>query len=72
MASPAHLRRLQTLIWVLIFGGLLAVVYGLSLQRYEPMVGLVFVLGGAVVAAVGALLIVVRARLQNSDDRRPD
>jgi hypothetical protein len=57
---------------VLIFGGLLAVVYGLSLQRYEPMVGLVFVLGGAVVAAVGALLIVVRARLQNSDDRRPD
>lgn len=72
MASARALQRLQTLIWVLIFGGLLAVVYGLSLQRYEPAAGLGFTLGGALAAAVGAVLIVVRARLKASDTHPKD
>ena len=63
MASAKQLKRLQTLIWVLIFGGLLGVVYGLSLSRYEPQVGAVFITVGALLTGVGAVLVFVRARL---------
>ncbi len=65
MASPQQLKRLQNLIWVLIFGGLLGVVYGLSVARYEAEAGLVFIAGGAVLALLGALLIFVRARMKS-------
>ena len=67
MASSAQLQRLQTLIWVLIFGGLLGVVYGLALWRYAPHAALAFMAGGAAVALVGAVLILVRARLRNDN-----
>ena len=70
MARSAQLKRLQTLIWVLIFGGLLAVVYGLALQRYRGAEGLAFILTGATLAAVGVVLIGLRARLK-ADDTAP-
>ncbi len=66
MASKTTLQRLQALIWVLIFGGLMAVVFGLSLERYEPEVGLGIITGGALLAALGVVLILVRARLRES------
>ncbi len=68
MARRVQLKRLEALIWVLIFGGLLSLVYGLMLERYRPEAGWAFVLAGAVVAAVGVLLILVRARLKADDD----
>ena len=70
MTRHIQLKRLQTLIWVLIFGGLLGLVYGLSLSRYRPEVGLAFVAGGTMVACLGVLLILVRARLK--DDATKD
>jgi hypothetical protein len=57
------IARLQTLIWVLIYGGLLTLVLGLSLQRSDEVLGWVMVAGGGVVAAVGFALIYVRSRL---------
>ncbi len=67
MPHPTKLKRLQTLIWVLIFGGLMALVFGLSLQRYRPEAGMVFIAGGALIALIGAVLILVRARLKSTE-----
>lgn len=64
MASALSLKRLQQLIWVLIYGGLLSVVLGLSMQRFEPTTGWSLVTGGGLVALVGVVLIFVRARLK--------
>jgi len=53
---------LDKLIWVLIYGGLLTVCLGVFVLRADAGLGWAFVIGGGVVAAVGAALVVVRAR----------
>ncbi len=67
MTHPTKLKRLEVLIWVLIFGGLMTLVFGLSLERYRPESGLLFVVGGALLALIGAVLIFVRARLKSTE-----
>ncbi len=57
------IARLQTLIWVLIYGGLLTLVLGLSVQRTHDPLGWSLVVGGGVLAAIGFALIYVRSRL---------
>ena len=59
------IARLHKLIWVLIYGGLLTLVLGLSLQRSDESLGWWLVIAGAVVAAIGFLLIYIRSRLGN-------
>ncbi len=55
-------RRIGTLIWVLVYGGLFAICIGVALgsagERYGPGV----VVGGAVVVAAGLVLIWLRSR----------
>lgn len=59
---------IETLVWVLIYGGLLAVGLGLALQQQGAGVaGHVLVVGGGIVAAAGVVLIWVRSR--RKDDR---
>ena len=53
---------LQKLIWVLIYGGLLAVLLGLSIQKADDALGWPIVVSGALLAAAGAVLIFIRAR----------
>lgn len=53
---------LQKLIWVLIYGGLLAVLLGLSIQKADDALGWPIVVCGALLAAAGAVLIFIRAR----------
>ena len=53
---------LQKLIWVLIYGGLLGVVLGLSIQKTDDPLGWSIVVGGAMSVAVGAVLLFVRSR----------
>jgi vacuolar-type H+-ATPase subunit I/STV1 len=55
----------EKLIWVLIYGGLLAVGLGLAVQPSDGVLGLRILLAGAVAAVVGAVLILVRARMKN-------
>jgi hypothetical protein len=62
--SSRRLVRLQALIWVLIYGGLLTLVLGLSTERIDRTLGWSLVLAGGVVAAVGVVLIYVRSRLR--------
>ena len=63
MTTLQHLKRLQQLIWVLIYGGLLALVLGLSAQRSNDALGWSMVCVGGLVALFGFVLIYVRSRL---------
>ncbi len=64
MAALRTLQRLHQLIWALIYGGLLTLVLGLATARTDEATGWVLMVGGGVVAAVGVVLIAVRARLK--------
>lgn len=63
--SSKSLARLQGLIWVLIYGGLLTLVLGLSVQRSDPATGWALMAGGTAVAALGFVLIYLRSRLND-------
>jgi vacuolar-type H+-ATPase subunit I/STV1 len=65
--SSKSIARLQQLIWILIYGGLLTLVLGLSVQRLDNALGWSMVVGGGVMAAIGFVLIYVRSRLTSSD-----
>ena len=62
MASLLTLKKMQQLIWVLIYGGLLTLVLGVSVQRTADSLGWAMVAGGAVLALMGFGLVFVRAR----------
>lgn len=64
MAAAHTLQRLHKIIWVLIYGGLLTLVLGIATARTDAATGWVLMVGGGVVAAVGVVLIAVRARLK--------
>ena len=64
MTTPKTLKRLQALIWILIYGGLLTLVLGLATQAQDEELGQCLVLSGGIVAALGAALIYVRSRLR--------
>ena len=55
---------LDKLIWVLIYGGLLSVGLGLSVARSDDALGWTIISGGGFTAAVGVLLVFVRARMK--------
>jgi hypothetical protein len=61
--SNKAVARLQALIWILIYGGLLTLVLGLSVQRTDDAIGWSLVVGGGIVAALGFALIYVRSRI---------
>ena len=57
------IARLHSLIWVLIYAGLLTLVLGLSAARIDHAIGWSLVVAGGIVAAVGFVLIWVRSRM---------
>jgi len=56
---------IDVLIWVLIYGGLIVVGWGISVQRSNDGLGFSLIAGGGVVAAIGFLLIYIRSRMKN-------
>lgn len=64
MAAAHTLQRLHKIIWALIYGGLLTLVLGIATARTDAATGWVLMVGGGLVAAVGVVLIAVRARLK--------
>ena len=64
MTTLHNLKRIQLLIWVFIYGGLLTLVLGLSMARTDDAVGWSMVIGGGGFALLGAVLIFVRSRLK--------
>ncbi len=64
MTTLHNLKRLQALIWVFIYGGLLTLVLGLSMERTDDAtVWPMGVVGGGF-ALLGVGLIYVRSRLK--------
>jgi hypothetical protein len=63
-ASRKLVAALEALIWVLIYGGLLTLVLGLSVQRMDADTGWLLVLGGGAVATLGVVLIYVRSKIK--------
>ena len=57
------IARLHSLIWVLIYAGLLTLVLGLSAARIDHAIGWSLVVAGGIVAAMGFVLIWVRSRM---------
>lgn len=64
MTTAQKLQRLHKLIWVLIYGGLLALVLGIATARTDEAIGWSLMVVGGIVAAAGVVLIGVRARLK--------
>ena len=69
--GTAHvgLMRLERTIWTLIYAGLLAVVLGVFMDRGESAAGVTVAIVGAAVAVVGVVLIFVRSRMREEDDK---
>ena len=66
MASKTMLARLQKLIWVYIYGGLLSIVIATFVRRTdESTAWWMTAIGGAVVL-LGVVLIFVRSRLKET------
>ncbi|MGH8797483.1 MAG: hypothetical protein ACREXI_10525 [Caldimonas sp.] len=55
--------RVEVLVWVLIYGGLLTFAVGLALRGYDRLLARRVSVAGIGVAAAGAFLIWVRSRM---------
>ena len=64
MASPRVLARLDALAWILIYGGLFALVLGIASHDEAVIAGWSLSVLGIVAAIAGVVLIVVRSRLR--------
>ena len=58
------LARLETLIWTLIYGGLLAAVVGFFMGRLADDDGDILMVLGGIVTFIGLVLVVVRSRMR--------
>ena len=64
MTSISNLKRMQQLTWVLIYGGLLTLVLGVSVRRTDDALGWTLLAVGSVVALAGFALVLMRARMK--------
>ena len=62
-----RLSRLETLIWVLIYGGLLTALVGAYMARGSEGSGAGMVISGILATLAGAVLIYLRSRLREED-----
>ena len=58
-------KHVESLVWVLIYAGLLGVSLGWFVRPRSNALGAALIGGGAAVAALGAVLIVVRSRMKD-------
>ncbi|MFN4349196.1 MAG: hypothetical protein ACK4F6_00150 [Hylemonella sp.] len=64
MATELNKLRVERLVWILVYGGLIALVLGMFVQRYDRLLADILQIGGTLVAGTGALLIWVRSRMK--------
>jgi hypothetical protein len=67
MTDEQKRKRVEQLVWVYIYGGLFAVVLGIATGRNDEALGWWIAVPGAIVAAVGVILIYVRSRMNEGD-----
>ena len=59
--------RLDALVWTFVFGGLLVVGLGISLQRGGAPYGGTVAVAGALLVAAGVVLLWLRSRIRDSE-----
>ena len=59
------LARLGAVTWILIYGGLLALIWGVWVGRSDEDTGWLMMAGGALAAVIGFFLIYIRSRIKN-------
>ena len=65
-SNPSQLR-VERAVWMLIYGGLLAIVLGYFVDQQGAQDASLFYNLGGLAVAVGVILIVVRSRMQHKD-----
>ncbi|HQY76876.1 MAG TPA: hypothetical protein PLT54_09075 [Rhodoferax sp.] len=65
--TNARLVRLERLIWVLIYGGLLSVVLAMFVEKTQAQDAGALYTGGALAVLAGAILIYVRSRMREEN-----
>ena len=63
-ASNRLVQRIERLTWMLIYGGLLALILGWWVIPSDDDTGYILLAGGGLVAVVGFLLIYVRSKIK--------
>ncbi len=63
-ARDRRVARIEAWVWILVYGGLLAVVLGVFMGRQQEGTGIFLVVGGCIATAIGALLVYLRSRMQ--------
>jgi hypothetical protein len=63
MASARKLARLDTIAWILIYGGLFLLVLGIASHGETAVAGWSLSVLGVLAVVAGVVLIVIRARL---------
>ena len=63
-STNKSISRLHSLIWALIYGGLLTIVLGIFVERSDEPIGWSMVLIGSIATAAGFALIYVRSRMK--------
>jgi hypothetical protein len=61
--------RLETWIWILIYGGLALLSLGFALRQQPRFWGMVVMVAGALAAVLGIVLIWVRSRMADAPER---
>ncbi|NRF68709.1 hypothetical protein HLB44_17090 [Aquincola sp. S2] len=68
--SDKTIARVELWIWILLYGGLLALVFGLAVERRDFPLGWSIVVGGGIAAATGIFLIFLRSRMKTDNRQR--
>jgi len=67
MTTSARLKRIERLVWIFIYGGLLTLVLGVAVHDVDERLGQGLMVGGGLAALIGAGLVLWRARLDEDD-----
>jgi len=70
MPSARLLARLDALAWVLIYGGLIALVLGIASHGHTAIGGWSLSVLGGIAALAGVVVIVLRSRLPQKPDSK--
>lgn len=65
--THTRLARLEQLIWVLIYGGLLSVVLAMFLESTQSQVAGFLYTGGGLAVLAGVILVYVRSRMREEN-----
>jgi len=68
MFSEKTISRVENATWILLYGGLLTLVLGLFTQRSDDDLGLALVVGGGIAAALGAVMVYLRSRMNSKNN----